>query len=111
MASSAAASRTTVVNIRRDNYDIYIGRANPAWRLPESPFANKFVIGRDGDRAEVIAKYRAWIATQPHLLAMLEDLRGKRLGCWCKPADCHGDVLVELLEGPPAPAPVQQALF
>lgn len=28
----------------------------------------------------------------------IEALRGKNLGCWCKPEDCHGDVLIELLE-------------
>lgn len=28
----------------------------------------------------------------------LEPLRGKVLGCWCKPLPCHGDVIVELLE-------------
>jgi len=27
----------------------------------------------------------------------LEKLRGKRLGCWCAPQACHGDVLLELL--------------
>jgi hypothetical protein len=26
----------------------------------------------------------------------LDWLMGKRLGCWCKPAACHGDVLVRL---------------
>lgn len=24
-------------------------------------------------------------------------LKGKTLGCWCKPEACHGDVLVELV--------------
>jgi hypothetical protein len=28
----------------------------------------------------------------------LEELRGKELGCWCKPNRCHGDILVKLLE-------------
>ena len=26
-----------------------------------------------------------------------QHLKGKKLGCWCKPECCHGDVLVELL--------------
>lgn len=30
-------------------------------------------------------------------MAALPELKG-RLGCWCKPEACHGDVLVELLE-------------
>lgn len=24
------------------------------------------------------------------------ELDGKRIGCWCKPTDCHGDVLVKI---------------
>ena len=27
----------------------------------------------------------------------LPELKGKSLGCWCKPEACHGDVLVRLL--------------
>ncbi|MBN8888683.1 MAG: hypothetical protein J0H91_00100 [Rhodospirillales bacterium] len=36
-------------------------------------------MGRDGTRAEVIAKYRAWIAAQPALMNALEQLRGRDL--------------------------------
>ena len=32
-------------------------------------------------------------------LARIQELEGKVLGCWCKPQDCHGDVLVELIDG------------
>jgi hypothetical protein len=48
-------------------------------------------------REEAVSKYREWILQQPHLLDKLESLRGKTLGCWCKPKACHGDVLVQLL--------------
>ena len=54
------------------------------------------MIGRDGTRDEVIAKYRAWIARQPSLMAALGELRGKHLVCWCAPERCHADVLIEL---------------
>ena len=89
---------TTVVHIRREPYDVYIGRAMPRVGLKASPFANPFVIGRDGIRAEVLAKYRAYVIARPDLMAALPELAGKRLGCWCHPLPCHGDVLVELLE-------------
>ena len=79
---------TRVVHCKRERYDIYIGRP--------SRWGNPYCIGRDGTRAEVIAKYRQWIQTQPHLLAALPELRGKVLGCFCAPLACHGDVLVEL---------------
>lgn len=67
---------------------IYIGRP--------SKWGNPFVIGRDGSRAEVVAKYRAWIVAQPALMAVLDELRGRDLVCWCAPLACHGDVLIEL---------------
>ena len=28
----------------------------------------------------------------------LKKLKGKNLGCWCKPNKCHGDRLLELIE-------------
>ncbi|RME81276.1 MAG: DUF4326 domain-containing protein [Caldilineae bacterium] len=82
--------RTTVVHCKRDEYDVYIGRP--------SKWGNPFVVGRDGDRETVIQKYREWIMEQDELLADLHELRGKRLGCWCAPKACHGDVLAELAD-------------
>lgn len=80
--------KTTAVNKYRDNFDVYIGRG--------SKWGNPFIIGKDGNRDEVIAKYREWIKTRPELLAALPELVGKRLGCFCKPKPCHGDILAEL---------------
>ena len=60
-------------------------------------WGNPFIIGRDGNRAQCIAKYRIWIEQQPKLMAALEELRGKRIGCHCSPLPCHGDVHVRLL--------------
>ncbi len=64
---------------------VYIGRG--------SPWGNPFIIGRDGDRKDVVAKYDAWIDTQPHLLARLPDLRHRQLVCFCAPSLCHGNPL------------------
>lgn len=80
-----------VVHCKRSDYDVYIGRP--------SIWGNPFVIGRDGSRAEVIAKYEAWIVRQPKLMSQLHELRGKILGCWCSPAPCHGEVLARLAGG------------
>lgn len=82
---------TRVVHCKRERHDVYIGRP--------SKWGNPFVIGKDGDRDEVIRKYREWIKTQPELLAALPELKGKALGCWCSPRACHGDVLAELADG------------
>lgn len=82
---------TTVVNCRNQPYDVYIGRP--------SKWGNPFVIGKDGDRDEVIRKYRAWLALNPELLESLGELQGKRLGCYCSPLPCHGDTLAGLADG------------
>ncbi|MFA7101502.1 MAG: DUF4326 domain-containing protein [Bacilli bacterium] len=86
---------TTVVNIYKTkdlNY-VYIGRG--------SPFGNPFVIGKDGIREEVIEKYRSYFRGKledPAFKAMVLRLRGKRLGCFCKPKACHGDIIKEWLD-------------
>jgi hypothetical protein len=80
---------TRVVHCKKEPYDVYIGRP--------SKWGNPFKIGKDGTREEVIEKYREYILSKPELLKDLSELKGKILGCWCKPKACHGDVLVELL--------------
>lgn len=68
---------------------VYVGRP--------SPFGNPFVIGRDGNREEVIKKFRAWLLSQPALITRVQsELRGKDLVCWCSPLACHADVLLEV---------------
>lgn len=79
-----------VVNLRKERYEVYIGRG--------SKWGNRFFIGSDGNREEVIRKYRDWIMKNDYLLSCLGELKDKVLGCFCKPLACHGDVLVELVE-------------
>jgi hypothetical protein len=84
--------RTRVVNIRHEACEVRIDRS--------TPWGNPFRIGRDGNREEVIRKYREHLERNPELVERARvELRGKVLGCWCKPEACHGDVLVELIEG------------
>jgi hypothetical protein len=81
--------------------DCYIGRP--------SPLGNPFVLGRDGDRTVVIARYRTWLQeqlavgpanpahTELHRLLVVAQRHSLRLVCWCAPLPCHGDVIAELL--------------
>ena len=78
----------TVVNCRAEPFDVYIGRP--------SKWGNPFVIGRDGDRAAVIIKFKAYLLSQPALMEQLAELEGKKLGCFCFPNSCHGDAIVEV---------------
>lgn len=91
---------TRIVNIKHEsNYDIYIGRAMPRLGLKKSPYANPFKIGKDGTRKAVIEKYREWFLNKPELVERAkQELKGKILGCWCKPEACHGDVLAEVVD-------------
>jgi hypothetical protein len=68
---------------------VYVGRP--------TKWGNPFAIGRDGTRDEVIAKYRAWIVSQPKLAEdARRELRGHDLVCWCSPEPCHAEVLAKL---------------
>lgn len=85
----------------RDEYDIYIGRPGPfgnPYTHKDGEFAKKV-----GSVEEAVDKYREYILNKPQLLNRLSELKGKKLGCWCKTSKnpnalCHGDVLVELIE-------------
>ncbi len=82
-----------VVNVKETKkYDVYIGRP--------SIYGNPFIIGKDGDRKTVIAKYKKWIyKTEQSKLRknMKKNLKNKILGCYCKPFACHGDVMLEII--------------
>ena len=67
---------------------VYVGRP--------TKWGNPFSVARWG-RDQAIAKYRAWL--QDRIWAGNrdpEELRGKDLVCWCKPAPCHADILLEV---------------
>jgi hypothetical protein len=98
---------TTVVHVNSPlGFDVYIGRAvqRRARSLGASIWANPFKIGKDGTREQVISAYRTHLIASPMLLAALPELKGKRLGCWCRPLPCHGDVLAELADALPEEA-------
>ena len=102
-----------VVNLRRARYDVYVGRGrgprgeagifgNP-WSHTRESLATYHVQTRD----EAIAAFRSWLrcdvgyeAILPQrrqaILTALPQLRGRLLGCFCRPLSCHGDALAEL---------------
>ena len=92
---------TEVVNIRnvdKSEIDVYIDR--------RSKFGNPFKLAKDGGeftREGSIEAYQAWfldkIDEDPEFRESVKELEGKTLGCWCKPKACHGDVIVEFLDG------------
>lgn len=98
-------SDTIVVHCMQEEYDVYIGRGRGNTDIWGSPFTHK-----KGTMApvlvdsieEVLIRYREYVKSKPELLKRLPELKGKRLGCWCKnkrnpDALCHGDVLIDLI--------------
>jgi hypothetical protein len=102
--------KPTVVHLKRkggqivQDCDVYIGRSQTqgGWNLKKSEWANRFS-AKTYTREESIRLYKnefyekvlndldTWIPK-------LEELRGKRLGCWCSPLPCHGNVIADLVE-------------
>jgi hypothetical protein len=89
---------TVVVNIKQEICDVYVGRGS-IWGNKFSHVPTRYTSIPVATREEAIERYRTWIVTQPHLMARLHELRGKILGCFCKPENCHGDVLASLADG------------
>ncbi len=84
---------TKVVNVHKEPFDICIMRP--------SIYQNKYVIGIDGDRVEVVRKFDVYfqkrIATDLNYFQAVIKLLGKKIGCCCAPLACHGDIYVKFL--------------
>lgn len=83
-----------VVNLRAEPHDIYIGRP--------SRWGNPFRLSSNEPRGATIERYRQWLWDEIRggrvAIAELCALDGKTLGCFCKPAPCHGDILAAAIE-------------
>ena len=95
---------TVVVNLRKEPYDIYIGRPGMFGNVHKvAPFHCVYCCGMVHSREEAIAAYRQYfldrVAADEFFRQEVLKLKGLRLGCYCKPLPCHGDVIVEWLEG------------
>ncbi len=86
--------RRTIAEIDFDPERTYIGRLGGGPR----PWGNPFVIGVDGTRDEVIAKFKAQSLARFDRKLWLKGLIGQTLVCHCRVGEpCHGDVLLEML--------------
>lgn len=98
---------TRVVNLRHAAYDVYIGRAG---RGADGYFGNPYRVGYKCARcgrlhlsgSETMSCFRGYfyerLARDDAFRTRVLQLKGKKLGCFCKPDACHGDVIVEYLE-------------
>lgn len=91
-----------VVNKRKEEFDVYIGRGsqfgNPFTHIKDKLTKAEFIVET---REESIEKYSEWfhskIKSSVIFRRAVENLRGKRLGCYCSPLPCHGDVIKQYL--------------
>ena len=94
--------QTTVVNVRKRKGYIRMTTDDYAYIGRPSIFGNPFEIGKDGDRRQVVEKYKVWFYKRledPSFYQEVWKLKGKSLGCWCAPLLCHGNVIAEYLDG------------
>jgi hypothetical protein len=85
-----------IVNMHKESYDVYIGRPSK-WGNPYSTKDGTLAKHKVSSLKEAISKYEEHVINTPDLFNSLHELKGKTLGCHCKPKACHGDVLVRLV--------------
>jgi hypothetical protein len=90
-----------------DHTGSVLGNPHPV-STPEKP-KKCAICGVYHQRGETIALYRSWLWQQmqedgavlkelKRIAQMVKAGKDVRLGCWCKPAACHGDVIKAAVE-------------
>lgn len=95
-----AKEKPKVVHCKKEGFDVYIGRGSK-WGNPFSHKEGTLAEHVVGSREEAIAKYEEYLLNNQELVDALPELKGKVLGCWCKPKACHGDVLLRMANSLP----------
>jgi len=99
-----AVSDTRAVNLRKEPYDVYIGRAGKG---KDGYFGNPIKRGEKCSRCKKVHRgagstlgcyeryLDARIEKDTEFAERVRGLYGKRLGCFCHPKPCHGDILAK----------------
>lgn len=99
---------TIVVNIYKEEFDVYIGRSGHGY---DGYFGNPFSQGSREDNIKLFKKYfHERIKTDPEFRKKVLQLKGKRLGCFCHPKPCHGDIIAQYLNSQPETKPINLAV-
>lgn len=90
---------TRIVNLRLEKYDVYIGRAGKGH---DGYFGNPIRLEDESQRVWVLQQYERYflerLLSDSVFRRRVYGLKGKTLGCFCKPKLCHGDIIVDYLE-------------
>ena len=93
-----------------DTNTIYIGRANKYYGLRESPLSNKFRTNLSYNLTDVLQLYKSWLYTNfikgegevyeeiMRLITLVKEGKEINIACWCKPKQCHGDIIKEFVD-------------
>jgi hypothetical protein len=105
---------TRVVNCRAQEFDVYIGRSGHGH---EGTFGNPFRRGPNDLPGFTLSKFEAYflkrVEEDPEFRRRVLALKGKRLGCFCSKNSqiCHGQIIINWLDGPPPPKVEQLEFF
>jgi hypothetical protein len=93
---------TIVVNLNYEPFDVYIGRAGKG---QDGYFGNPFDVRVYGWKLALPlfeAYFLKRLELEPEFKRRVLELRGKRLGCFCKSprgtGDCHGDIIARYVD-------------
>lgn len=93
------AYKPLVVNIAKDKCEVYIGRAGHG---ESGYFGNPFYRHPGDQPGDAVKKFRVYfykrLKTDIEYKNRILALKGKVLGCFCKPRPCHGDVIIDYLK-------------
>jgi hypothetical protein len=85
-----------VINRYKEKETIYIGRG--------SPLGNPYRLHKGAAKGSTLQAYSQWIKKKVMALdtdvmtALLAIKDGDKLGCFCKPQVCHGDIIVKIVK-------------
>lgn len=93
-----------VINIKDSDCSdyVYIGRHRDPevgyWGNPYSSKSGTMAKYKTKSRQESIKKYETYLLNNKEMLDRLHELKFKKLGCFCKPKACHGDILKKYVD-------------
>jgi len=94
-------NKDLVVHCKIKPYDVYIGRSKDPkkgkWGNPYSHEEGTLAEYKVATREEAVECFRKYLLKNVDLMKQILTLKGKVLGCWCKPKSCHGDIIVEFI--------------
>lgn len=98
--SNPSVGTRWVVHCKKEPFDVYIGRPS-RWGNPFSHQPKTRAEVKVDTREEAIACFEEWLKQNPDMIERVKrELKGKVLGCWCHPKECHGDVLARIANEP-----------